>query len=261
MKPTLRAAARFLVRVLSRFVAILIAVASVPGAIAFGAYVSTLVLSSLVFAAWTRRFTLAALCSVIAPIALVVEYQHRIADLSARYESGGARALSTRDRVSIYALNLEMAIVGAAIGFREAAFETALMAVGQRTVVDGDGTFLLEDPKIRRAVKSALADPRTTITLAAPHWRYDPKTESLRVGLAVNGAKRMTIVWHDDGETGELTLPIRITYPAEGKLVLVPSVFGRPLYIDEGLFHALEEVGWLTSYEMRWHTSVKADSV
>ena len=57
----------------------------------------------------------------------------------------------------------------------------------------------------------------------------------------------------------DITLPIRITYPSEGKLMLAPNVFGRPLFIEEGLFHALEEAGWLTSYEMRWHTSIAAN--
>ena len=241
-----------------RAAAVLIGLLSIPGAIAFGVWISAALLTALVVALWKDKRRIAALLLIVTPPALVVEYTRRIPEISARYEAGGAQALTTRDRVAIFALNLEMAIIGAALGFREAAFETTLMAMRQRTPVDGDGAFLLECPKIRRVIKSAIADPRTAITLPAPRWRYDRKTESLRVGLAVNGAKRMMIRWNDDG-VGDVTLPIRVTYPPRYKLVIAHDVFGQPLYIDEGLFHALEELGWLTSYEMRWHASIASD--
>jgi hypothetical protein len=233
-------------------------VLTVPGALAFGAYGAAALIGLAVASLWRRQWAWAAVGLMLAPMALVLEYQHRIDALSARYTDGGAQALSTRDRVAVYALNLEMAIAGAALGYPEAAAETALMAFGRTRAIDASGSFLLADPKIRRVLKSALADPRTTITLPAPRWRYDPATESLRVGLAVNGARRLTIVWRDEGDEtfADVTLPIRITYPAQGKLVLADNVLGRPLAIDEGLFHALEEVGWLSSYEVRWHATI-----
>ena len=76
-----------------KLVALALALATVPGAIAFGAYISAGVLLVACVTLFRARYLPAVLALVLAPAALIYEYQQRITLLSQRYERHGARAL------------------------------------------------------------------------------------------------------------------------------------------------------------------------
>jgi len=190
-----------------------------------------------------RPWAWAALALTGLPAALwcLVRYGQRVDALSHKVFAGGSEALAVPDMIALWGLNLVMAGAGAVLGFPEVAAETASLAVpNDGTVVwDTRGRFPACVPKIRSAISQG---GRRSVA-----WAYT-SDESLRGGLALNPA-RVRVTPDANGRTVRVTVPV--DYPPRSRLSF-GALGPVELVVEEGLFHALEERGWLHPYELTY---------
>jgi hypothetical protein len=81
-------------------------------------------------------------------------------------------------------------------------------------------------------------------------WTYDWIHTNVRGALALNPSN-VVVVGEGDERMVRTTVPI--DYPPRYRLVFA-RIGQRDLAVEEGLFHALEELGWLHPYELTWQT-------
>jgi hypothetical protein len=195
------------------------------------------------------------------PTALA-EYPARIDALSARLQAGGPAALSTRDLTGIWLLNLGMAAGGAAAGFPEVALETALLVVPGGGEREFGGDVAMGAPQVQAAIAdyAALAAASGEARVALPPRRLQLDGSgghaSIRAALALNPVTLSgDAVREPDGYRLELVARVPVDYPAGAELTLA-RVGGWHLRVDEGLYDALEQRGWLFPYTAAWAFTV-----
>lgn len=186
-------------------------------------------------------------------------YAGRVQELTALYDRGGPEALGLADLFAVFGLNLCMAFVGGVLGFSEVAVETALLTVprgSELTFVAGD--FPRCVPKVSAQVERWRREARRGRKRFGPErlaWTYHAEGSSFRGALALTPAT-MTAELH--GQLLEVETTVPIDYPERYALVLLPLP-GRPVVVEEGLFHALEERGWLHPYQLTYRSWVALD--
>ena len=245
--------------------------ASLAGLV-FGLTVTPLTLGFLAFSAApirkrTWRCTRAAVLLLIAVAAAFAwhvpfhEYADRIQSLSRSVEAGPQR-LSTRDLAAIWTLHLAMAAGGWLAGFPEAAGETAGLVFRGAHERVRRSDMPMRSPAVRRAVARAIAAAAASGSedVALPAQRivfvYDSDRESLRAALALNPLLLVgRVVKAGQGWRADLQATVQVAYPRRAVLRL-RDVRGRSLVIDEGLFWALQQRGWLRPYVATWQWSV-----
>lgn len=230
---------RVLVAALSAFVAACLAV--------FGTWLTAALCLLPAVGAWRGRWAIGLLgCLAVLPAPF--EYALRVRELGARRPS-----LSARDKAGIWLLNVGMAGGGVLAGFPEVALETLLLAVP-----DADGV---------RTFPSAFPAGSTKVAAVLSEWR-----RACAGGRRTFGPRKVWLGYHgghdqwrralaldpptisataDEACALSVTVSVPIDYPDRAFLVLVSTPWG-PLGIDEGLYDALEDDGWLFPYEARW---------
>jgi hypothetical protein len=202
-----------------------------------------------------RPFWSAVIGGVLGVLAVpwcLVRYSWRVDVLLDKVLAHGPDGLSLLDCVAVFGLNLLMAVVGAGLGFPEVAMETARLAIpgAQERDVAG-GRFPACAPKVAAAFDELRASsPANRVRPRRLAWTYGAPGSSWRAALALTPA---TVVGArlDDGWTLRTSVPI--DYPPRYRLVFV-SFAGVDLGVEEGLFHALEERGWLHPYTLTYVT-------
>lgn len=196
------------------------------------------------------------------------EFQDSVDDLSRQIRTQGAESLAFEQRAGIYGLNVVMGIGGFAAGYPEAARETLMLAVSGPAVRHWGSDFALRSPRVCRAIQQMIAEAEATdgdsvqLTERTVSWpQYGFGQDSLRVALALNSplvlqgtASRVGGRWRLD-----LVGSARVEYPEKGRISLLGNVHGREIALEEGLFHALQDVGWLHPYTARWSWTVYSD--
>jgi hypothetical protein len=88
--------------------------------------------------------------------------------------------------------------------------------------------------------------------------KRDLGRNSLRVALALNSPLYLKAVAYPRGTGWRLEFQGRaaVRYPSRSRVPL-GRLFGQPLVIEEGLFAALQDAGWLHPYEAVWSWSVE----
>jgi len=176
-------------------------------------------------------------------------YTVRHEALAAAVLSRGPTALSVPDLFAVWGLNLLMAAAGAVLGFPEVAAETALLAVPRSEAITvHTSRFPACVPEVAEQVRRARHSGAGT----GPHtltWRYTADVNA-RGALALNPVE-VEVVRRDDGLLLHATVPV--DYPPSYRLVFADLGVAQ-LAVEEGLFHALEERGWLHPYRLTYTT-------
>ncbi|WP_331118358.1 hypothetical protein [Archangium sp.] len=263
-------------RVLLQGVLLVAAVASLSIAAVLMLWVPSVALAALCLALaparLARRFRLAALAVGVlgltagAPLA-AREIQHRLDVMAERLAANGWR-LSTPERVQVATLNLAMGLGGYALGYPEVASETLWMFVpGPRERV-WRGDFAMESSLVRENVRAMLEEARRhgkaegPVTLSKRRVLWTKRQlgeDSLRVALALNSPLWLEGVAYREDKGWRLELQGRaaVRYPSRNRVPL-GRLFGQPLVIEEGLFAALQDAGWLHPYVAVWSWTVEA---
>ncbi|WP_224370941.1 hypothetical protein [Hyalangium versicolor] len=238
---------------------------------------------------WVPSVALAALCLSLAPVrlargvrwmALAVgglglsagaplaawEIQHRLDVMAGSLASNGWR-LPLPERVQVATLNLAMGLGGYAAGYPEIASETLWMFVPGSPVREWRSDFAMESLLVRQKVRELLEEARRRGSTGAPvklrrrsvQWtKRDLGRDSLRVALALNSPLYLEAVAYPQGKGWRLEIRGRAAarYPSRSRTQL-GQLFGQPLVIEEGLFAALQDAGWLHPYEAVWSWTVE----
>ncbi|MFT4627377.1 MAG: hypothetical protein ACI8PZ_006061 [Myxococcota bacterium] len=204
---------------------------------------------------WRWSALWAALVVLTSPVA-VLDYAQRVDALTAKRATTG---LDTRDRAAVWWLNLTMAGVGAAVGFPEAAVETALLAVPGPAERSFHSPFPMRDAGVRQAVERMARSGPGTLPHHRVTWTYGERGRSDRVALACNALDLSGVAVPDgDGLRLDLEGRVDIRYPQRARLHLF-TLAGRRVGIDEGLFADLQDAGWLFPYTAVWRWSVRVE--
>ena len=187
---------------------------------------------------------------------------HHTDRLAHKIAVGGPTALGTGDRIGVYLLGLWTAGLGALL-YPEVAKELFYLYLPSDGGVRNFTTdFAMASAKIRaplRAFAHSLNDgdgadgnvvrlPQRRIAWAS----YAGTRTERRVALALNPcllsavARRVHGAWRISASA-----VVRVAFPPRNRVTL-GQIGGRPLQIEEGLFWALQELGWLHPYSAAW---------
>ncbi|MFL5348038.1 MAG: hypothetical protein ACJ8AT_24875 [Hyalangium sp.] len=197
---------------------------------------------------------------------MALEIQHRLDVMAERLAANGWR-LSGHGRVQVVTLNLAMGLEGYALGYPEVASETLWMFIPGPQEREWRGDFAMESPLVRQNVRAMLEEARrhgkakgpVTLSRRSVRWtKRDLERDSLRVALALNSPLYLDAVAYPEGKGWRLELQGRAAarYPARNRIAL-GRWFGQWLVIEEGLFAALQDAGWLHPYVAVWSWTVE----
>lgn len=191
----------------------------------------------------------------------VREVDRSIESLARRAKSpAGASSLSLRDKLGIYGLNVAMGLAALPL-YPEAAQETLLLVIpsarGRRVF---RSRFAMQSAKVRDVVEAFAARLRPvegdravleTVRVAWPSAAYQQFGGSeARVALALNPADVSAVARRSErGWDLEVRVEVRVEYPKSASVRLIES---QQLRVEEGLFWALQQAGWLHPYTAAW---------
>lgn len=221
-------------------------------------------LTILSFLIWARRKLISISLFLIIIVSLPLSFNqisNKMDYLGDLIRNQGSQALSTWERVSIYSGNIAMAVGGFAILAPEVAVETLLLmdprgkdrtfhsdfAMGSKHITDIIEKYTLK-------VKSGSAPLRSErIPL---RWGAGQDAYSMfdhRVSWAVAGGG-LFLDYQKSGDTYKIKCRITIAVKySEGYKLKILNAYGIRLYIDEAIFSALQDLGWLQPYFAHYH--------
>lgn len=172
----------------------------------------------------------------------------------------GATALQTHEKVSIYLGNISMGLVGFAIFAPEVSVETLLLIDPRGKDRTFKSSFAMKSPHINslieqytKKVKAGEAPLKSKrIPLIWP-GRNTYSMLDYRVALAVAGGG-LFLEYKPIGQGYEIDcrITIDVKYSEDYKLEVINSKNVR-LYIDEAIFSAMQDIGWLHPYYAHYH--------
>ena len=201
------------------------------------------------------------------PTVFVDEAQSRMDTLWLVVKSGGSKSLQWNERSAIWGGNIIMAAGVSVMGYPEVAKETFHMSISGAEERIWKSDFALSSPKIFEPLsqfsQNLPKDPSEKSYIMDPvllTWRnYEADR---RVAFALNAPSKLYAEARHDGKEwfieGKIITPV--DYPEESR-TKVFSIGGKPFFVEEGLFHALEELGWLFPYQAVWVWKMKASEL
>lgn len=191
---------------------------------------------------------------LLVPLCLL-RYSQGVDRMMAKVERG-PEALDLHDRLALYGLNGAMGITGGLLGAPEASMETLLLMVpssGERHWKSQRFPFC--GPKVAAAVRRDQTLAQGGAQSFAPRtlqWELLEPGASTRAALALNP---MLLSAQRDGPVLQVKSTVQVDYVAHYPLPLF-QLGPINLRVEQGLFHALEELGWLHPYALHYHAEV-----
>ena len=150
---------------------------------------------------------------------------------------------SLYEKCSIYTMHMAVYMFGWPLS-PEAAGEVFRMSFpwNREKAILREDDFFMESPTVNKALKGLQEGQRKRIAFKA-ETAYNTASPDHRVALAVNPG----ILYKKDGK---VYLESYAHYPYYSATPI--TIFGSKIIIHEGLFHYLEEIGWMHPYTMTW---------
>ena len=196
----------------------------------------------------------------------VREFQSTLQRLRDKKEQTGPNSFSTGDKLGVYGLNVIIGLGGFAAGFPEVAKETIYLTLQGPSTRTWHSDFAMRSPKVRAEIRKLIEfaenqgkdEDLVTLPMTRITWsQYSMNSDSARVALALNSPLEVIGTAHREGTHWRLELVgrARAEYPRRSILLLF-SLDGKRVELDEGLFWVLQESGWLHPYIAEWRWSV-----
>ena len=150
---------------------------------------------------------------------------------------------SLYEKCSIYTMHMAVYMFGWPLS-PEAAGEVFRMSFpwNREKAILREDDFFMESPTAQKALKGLQEGQRKRIAFKA-ETAYNTASPDHRVALAVNPG----ILYKKDGK---VYLESYAHYPYYSATPI--TIFGSKIIIHEGLFHYLEEIGWMHPYTITW---------
>lgn len=211
---------------------------------------------------WSRRIGLAFLTLIILIFFLDVPFkqiQKRMVHYRGKLLRGGHQTLTFDDKLAIYGSNIAMGLGGYLVGMPEAAKETLLLCIPGVEERRWTSDFAMKSKKVRDTLSNfasrleSLPSGRDEADMEETKIAWKGYFgDSRRVALALN-AFRLSAKAYREGNRWRIEcsgwVPVR--YPERSWTHLF-TVKGVQFYVEEGLFWALQQEGWLFPYRAFW---------
>ena len=150
---------------------------------------------------------------------------------------------SLYEKCSIYTMHMAVYMFGWPLS-PEAASEIFKMSFpgNREEAILREDDFFMESPTVQKALKGLQEGQRKRIAFKA-ETAYNTASPDHRVALGVNPG----YLYKKDGK---VYLESYAHYPYYSATPI--TIFGSKIIIHEGLFHYLEEIGWMHPYAMTW---------
>ena len=150
---------------------------------------------------------------------------------------------SLYEKCSIYTMHMAVYMFGWPLS-PEAAGEVFRMSFpwNREKAILREDDFFMEPPTVQKAMKGLQEGQRKRIAFKA-ETAYNTASPDHRVALAVNPG----YLYKKDGK---VYLESYAHYPYYSATPI--TIFGSKIIIHEGLFHYLENIGWMHPYTMTW---------
>jgi hypothetical protein len=191
------------------------------------------------------------------------EMQSSLNRMAVRLDRTGPRGLTSVNKAGLYGFSMAMGVGGLAV-YPEVAIEHLWLHHDGPQVRRWNSSFPLQAKAVRAhlaefASRLTHANPKTN-RLAIPEetFAFEYGKDPWRVALALNPVSiRGEAVRKDGVWVLYVSGLVPVRYPRESR-VSIPIPHTGELTIQEGLFHALQQAGWLYPYlaEYRWKISV-----
>jgi hypothetical protein len=220
---------------------------------------------------WRGRGAMFLIGIVVASVTFrwpIIEINARIKHLAEKPRVHGTQAtFSLRDKLGIYGLNMIMGLFAYPI-YPEASRETLMMT--SNSSKDGVRIFISDFAINSKIVRNELKSFCTQLSetngaqkfILRKRISWDARDYALgnkeaRYALALNPSELLLVArQRDSGWNIEVSLLVEIRYPMRSYVMVVSQ---PPLWIEEGLFWALQEVGWLFPYKAEWKFTVDSN--
>ena len=152
-------------------------------------------------------------------------------------------SVSFYEKCSIYTMHMAVYMFGWPLS-PEAASEIFKMSFpwNREKAVLREDDFFMESPTVQKALKGLQEGQRKRIAFKA-ETAYNTASPDHRVALGVNPG----YLYKKDGK---VYLESYAHYPYYSATPI--TIFGSKIIIHEGLFHYLENIGWMHPYTMTW---------
>lgn len=194
------------------------------------------------------------------------EIQRRMGNLKNKLEQHGHQSFTLEEKLGIYGSNIAMGIGGYVFRMPEAAKETLLLCVPGPEERRWTSDFAMRSRLVRGQLSKFvyhLKDlPSAKVEASMKEIRiawHDYFADSRRVSLALNAfrlsakAKREKNRWRIECSGW---VPVR--YPKRSWTHLF-TIKSTRFYVEEGLFWALQQEGWLFPYNAVWSWTIYSD--
>jgi len=174
----------------------------------------------------------------------IKQYNARSKDYFQRIQE--KKSLSFSEKISIYGLNIFFCTGGSLI-YPEVAKESMLMMFKDSDGVrEFESDFFLKSQKIQSALKNPFNTPKKKVTWNPKYYKLYPES---RYALALNPCEVYPPL--KNGHSTEYKISVKVSYPYSSEIYLIKNEFVQ-LQVQEGLFHYLQQEGWLHPYKAIW---------
>jgi hypothetical protein len=208
--------------------------------------------------------SLASLMMLVGFLAIATEVQTALDRMGKKVLERGPSALSRFECSGIWLFGLAMSAGGYLSGYPEAAEEQLAMYFPGPDVRPFEGDLAMSSEQVRAKLAAFAAilptrGSREVIWLPSEHLVFPPNSEPPRVTFAFGIMEiRARAVGPKDGWRIDVTGRAPIRYPPRSRTPLFRAA-GRSFYVEEALFFALQERGWIFPYTAEWHWALFSD--
>jgi hypothetical protein len=203
---------------------------------------------------------------ILITLILLISYKSSIQEVNGQIRKLAVHhdhqtAFNLKDKFGIYGLNLAMGLAALPV-YPEASIETLLLILpaGTNQIRVFHSSFAAQSFLVRDTIKkqTVLLENKTGKAVLKPVrliWNSSLSysrfgTGEARVSLALNYAElQIEAEKRKSRWFGKIIISIKVTYPESAKAILLKD---PKLIVDEGLFHGLQDSGWLFPYTAVW---------
>lgn len=198
------------------------------------------------------------------------EFAARQAALTSAWTQAGPEGLDLRDALGLYVLHGLMGGTAFVVGLPHAGMEVGGLLLPASKSRHSSGAFPLKAPQVRAVLVEAIQELDTQnksegkVDLPARPVSWGPEDAvhpSLPVLMPITSPMLLQVSGDREAARWRLTVvaSARVSWERRARYVMPWRVDGVEVSLDESLFFALEQRGWLHPYECTWSFTLMSD--
>jgi hypothetical protein len=213
-----------------------------------------------------KKITIVCMLGIVVPCTaysmpnIYTKWQRHIVQ---KINKNGPQSLNTLEKATIYSFAACMAAGGLAHGYPEVAKEQIYMLWEGKNKRSFESDFAMQAPEIQRAAikfaKKVRNKKNKSLSMSPRHIKLKYGKTPYRVILALNPPTMSAKAVYNKNKkdwkiTYKVTVPVKYSKSYRNK---IPTALGN-IVIHQKIFWALQESGWLHTYDAEWTWNVMA---